>query len=62
MIYGGGDIALLTEVQRELLMLCQDFQGAMEYCHGVGIRLASLMDRGWNYCAVSNIASIRRVS
>ncbi|MGQ4807380.1 hypothetical protein NKDENANG_00728 [Candidatus Entotheonellaceae bacterium PAL068K] len=44
-VYGGGDIALLTEVQRELLMLCQDFQGAMEYCHGVGMRLASLMAR-----------------
>lgn len=29
----------------ELLMLAQDFAGSMEYCHGVGVRLAHLMER-----------------
>jgi len=29
----------------ELLMLAQDLGGSMEYCHGVGVRLAHLMDR-----------------
>jgi FAD/FMN-containing dehydrogenase len=28
-----------------LLMLCQDLHGSMEYCHGVGVRLAALMER-----------------
>jgi FAD/FMN-containing dehydrogenase len=44
-IYWGGDMALLDDVHRALLMLCQDFQGSMEYCHGVGVRLAPLMAR-----------------
>jgi FAD/FMN-containing dehydrogenases len=44
-VYSGGDIALLADVHRELLMVCQDFQGSMEYCHGVGLRLAPLMAR-----------------
>jgi FAD/FMN-containing dehydrogenase len=29
----------------ELLRLCQELHGAMEYCHGVGVRLAPLMER-----------------
>jgi alkyldihydroxyacetonephosphate synthase len=43
--YGGGDSESLAETHRELLMLCQDLQGSMEYCHGVGVRLATLMTR-----------------
>jgi alkyldihydroxyacetonephosphate synthase len=43
--YSGGSIALLNDVHRELLMLCQNFDGAMEYCHGVGLRLAPFMRR-----------------
>jgi FAD/FMN-containing dehydrogenase len=45
LVYSGGDLTLLAEVHRELLMLCQDLEGSMEYCHGVGMRLASLMAR-----------------
>ena len=45
LLYTANDVALLTDVHRELLTLCQDLQGAMEYCHGVGVRLASLMGR-----------------
>lgn len=42
----------VTNVSRavnELLMLAQDFGGSMEYCHGVGVRLAHLMDRELGY-------------
>lgn len=45
LVYAGGDIALLADMQRELLMLCQELHGSMEYCHGVGTRLAALMAR-----------------
>ena len=45
MVYSGGDMARLAEVQRALLMLAQDMHGSMEYCHGVGTRLAPLMHR-----------------
>jgi len=45
LVYTGGSNALLADVHRELLMLSQDAQGSMEYCHGVGIRLAPLMRR-----------------
>ena len=45
MVYSGGDIAVLAEVYHTLLMLAQDLHGAMEYCHGVGTRLAPLMGR-----------------
>jgi FAD/FMN-containing dehydrogenase len=43
--YSGDDVDLLNDAHRELLMLCQDFDGAMEYCHGVGVRLAPFMRR-----------------
>jgi len=33
----------------ELLALAQDLGGSMEYCHGVGVRLAHLMDRELGY-------------
>jgi FAD/FMN-containing dehydrogenase len=45
LLYLGGDVTLLADTHRALLMLCQDLQGSMEYCHGVGVRLASLMAR-----------------
>jgi FAD/FMN-containing dehydrogenase len=45
LVYGGADVATLAGVQPVLLRLCQDMQGSMEYCHGVGIRLAPLMAR-----------------
>ena len=44
-VYTGSDVPRLAEAQGELLMLCQDLQGSMEYCHGVGVRLAPLMAR-----------------
>ena len=34
-----------AEAHEALLSACQDMQGAMEYCHGVGARLAGLMRR-----------------
>ena len=36
---------MFAAVQSVLLQLCQDLHGAMEYCHGVGVRLAPLMER-----------------
>ena len=45
LVYSGAKPAALTDVHRELLMRCQDLQGSMEYCHGVGARLATLMPR-----------------
>jgi alkyldihydroxyacetonephosphate synthase len=43
--YSGGELPVLAGVQPELLTLCQDLHGSMEYCHGVGARLAPLMAR-----------------
>ncbi len=43
--YSGGDIAQLATAHRELIIRCQDLDGAMEYCHGVGVRLAPFMRR-----------------
>jgi alkyldihydroxyacetonephosphate synthase len=43
--FSGADATTFTAVQMVLLQLCQDMQGAMEYCHGVGVRLAPLMAR-----------------
>jgi FAD/FMN-containing dehydrogenase len=45
MVYSGADVPTLAQAQDGLLRLCQDMQGAMEYCHGVGMRLAPLMAR-----------------
>jgi alkyldihydroxyacetonephosphate synthase len=45
MVYSGGELAQLAEAHRALLMLAQDLHGSMEYCHGVGTRLAPLMAR-----------------
>ncbi|MEE8291619.1 MAG: FAD-binding oxidoreductase [Candidatus Tectomicrobia bacterium] len=45
LVYTGNKSAEIAEVQRQLLMLCQDLDGSMEYCHGVGTRLAALMAR-----------------
>lgn len=44
-VYSADDLALLSDMHLDLLRLCQDLQGAMEYCHGVGLRLAPLMAR-----------------
>ena len=43
--FSGADATTFTAVQMVLLQLCQDLHGAMEYCHGVGVRLAPLMER-----------------
>ncbi len=45
LVYTGNKSAEIAEAQRQLLMLCQDLDGSMEYCHGVGTRLAALMAR-----------------
>ena len=45
LVYSGGDAAAMAEAHVRLLELAQDAGGAMEYCHGVGLRLAPLMRR-----------------
>jgi len=37
----------MAETVDDLLALAQDMGGVMEYCHGVGIKLAHLMEREW---------------
>lgn len=44
-VYSLSQTASRDAVHRELLEACQDLGGAMEYCHGVGMRLAALMSR-----------------
>ena len=44
LVYAGG-AAAMAEAHAQLLELAQDVNGAMEYCHGVGLRLAPLMRR-----------------
>ncbi len=43
--YSVGADASRDDIHRALLSACQDLDGAMEYCHGVGTRLAGLMSR-----------------
>ena len=43
--YSSPSEARRAEVHEALLKHCQDLQGSMEYCHGVGTRLAPLMWR-----------------
>ena len=57
LVYFGGNIADTAEVHRRLLELAQDAGGAMEYCHGVGLRLAPLMRREHG----SGLAVLRRL-
>lgn len=40
-----GEWGLVARTVDDLLSLAQDMGGAMEYCHGVGIKLAHLMER-----------------
>ena len=43
--YSVGADTSRDDVHHALLAACQDLNGAMEYCHGVGTRLAGLMSR-----------------
>ncbi len=43
--FSGADATQFAAVQSMLLQRCQDLHGTMEYCHGVGVRLAPLMQR-----------------
>jgi FAD/FMN-containing dehydrogenase len=43
--YSVGSDASHHDIHQALLTACQDLHGAMEYCHGVGTRLAGLMRR-----------------
>ncbi len=43
--YSVGSGASRDDIHHTLLTACQDRDGAMEYCHGVGTRLAALMSR-----------------
>jgi alkyldihydroxyacetonephosphate synthase len=40
-----GHVAILADTVDRLLELAQDVGGSMEYCHGVGVRLAHLLAR-----------------
>jgi alkyldihydroxyacetonephosphate synthase len=40
-----GRLDLLADTVDGLLELAQDVGGSMEYCHGVGLRLAHLLER-----------------
>lgn len=44
-VFTGGDIQRLGVAHQQLLEHCFTHQGSMEYCHGVGTRLAALMER-----------------
>jgi alkyldihydroxyacetonephosphate synthase len=41
----GGRLGILADTVDRLLELAQDVGGSMEYCHGVGLRLAHLLER-----------------
>jgi FAD/FMN-containing dehydrogenase len=41
----GGRLEILADTVDRLLELAQDMGGSMEYCHGVGVRLAHLLER-----------------
>jgi alkyldihydroxyacetonephosphate synthase len=41
----GGRLGILADTVDRLLELAQDVGGSMEYCHGVGVRLAHLLER-----------------
>ena len=45
LVDGAGDAARLYRTANAVIELAQDLGGAMEYCHGVGLRLAHLMGR-----------------
>ena len=57
LVYSGGDVATMAEAHAQLLELAQDAEGAMEYCHGVGLRLAPLMRREHG----SGLSVLRRI-
>jgi FAD/FMN-containing dehydrogenase len=40
-----GQVEILADTVDRLLELAQDVGGSMEYCHGVGVRLAHLLGR-----------------
>jgi FAD/FMN-containing dehydrogenase len=44
-IDGPDDAVAFAEAVDQVLRLVQDYGGSMEYCHGAGVRLASLMER-----------------
>ena len=45
LVYSGGNTADPGKVHERLLEMAQEAGGAMEYCHGVGLRLAPFMGR-----------------
>lgn len=44
---GDGSTASFAETVDRVLTLAQDMGGTMEYCHGVGLKLAHLVEREW---------------
>ena len=57
LVYSGGSVGDTIQAHERLLAMAQDVGGAMEYCHGVGLRLAPLMSREHG----SGLAVLRRV-
>jgi len=57
LVYSGGNPADTIQAHERLLRMAQDADGAMEYCHGVGLRLAPLMSREHG----SGLAVLQRV-
>jgi alkyldihydroxyacetonephosphate synthase len=50
----------LAKAMDDLLMLAQDLGGSMEYCHGVGIRLAHLLERELGQTGLAVLRQIKR--
>ena len=44
-IANGGRFSVMADVIDEILRTAQDIGGSIEYCHGVGLKLAHLMER-----------------
>ena len=44
---GDPERSTFAEAMDSVLRLAQDMGGTMEYCHGVGLKLAHLVEREW---------------
>ena len=44
---GDPERSTFSEAVDSVLRLAQDMGGTMEYCHGVGLKLAHLVEREW---------------
>ncbi|MBI4200480.1 MAG: FAD-binding oxidoreductase [Chloroflexi bacterium] len=56
-VEGPGDSGAFAHAVDAILRLAQDLGGSMEYCHGVGLKLAHLVEREWG----SGLDVVRRL-